>query len=122
MKTTIIPIDLTYFYSITDGNKEFGDTLLQTAIDDIHNHVAKLEKSWNTQDAAGVKQSAHSLISLSAIAGMPAVEKWCRQIESGFASGGFQPELGEIINSIVEGWPGAAAELQAVIEPQMSTR
>jgi HPt (histidine-containing phosphotransfer) domain-containing protein len=120
MKTTIIPIDLTYFFSITEGNKEFGDSLLQSAIDDIHVHVKKLDESWKTQDAAGVKQSAHSLISLSAIAGMPTVEKWCRQIENTFASGGFQPELGEIIDSIVSGWPGACKELQAVIEPQTS--
>jgi HPt (histidine-containing phosphotransfer) domain-containing protein len=120
MKTTTIPIDLTYFYSITEGNKEFGDTLLKSAIDDIHVHVAKLDQSWNAQDAAGVKQSAHSLISLSAIAGMPTVEKWCRHIENTFASAGFQPELAEPINSIVSGWPEASKELMAVIEPQMS--
>lgn len=119
--TTFIPIDLTYFYSITDGNKEFGETLLQSAIDDIHINVAKLDASWQNQDAAGVKQSAHSLISLAAIAGMPSVESWCRQIEKTFAVSGFQPELEEMIQAIVAGWPEASAELQSVIEPHLST-
>lgn len=121
MKTTRIPIDLTYFYSITDGNKEFGDTLLKSAMDDIHVTVAKLDQSWKNQDNATLKQAAHSLISLCAIAGMPVVEQWCRQIENTIASGNPHTNTGDIVASIVAGWPEASLELQAVIEPQMST-
>lgn len=116
MEQKTIPIDLTYFYSITGGDKSFGQRLLSGALSDIDEKVATLRTSWDSRNTSGVKESIHSLISLCAIAGMPTVEKWCRTIENAFLSGGFHEDLAPLAENIIAGWPDAQMRLKAVIE------
>ena len=64
-----------------------------------------------TNDLSAVRTYAHSLISLSAIAGMPQVEGWSRTIDQKMIDGIFHPELEVLINRIIFGWPNAKIEL-----------
>lgn len=116
MQQDLIQIDLTYFNSITGGDKTFGKRLLSGAISDIDAKVASLKSSWDEKSVKGVKESIHSLISLCAIAGMPTVEKWCRTIENAFLSGRFHEDLTPLANNIISGWPAAQTKLKAVID------
>ena len=88
-----ITIDLTYLYSLTGGDKSFEQMLLTGTVADVDSLVDGLKGSWEGGDAEGIRKNAHSLVSLSAIAGMPQVESWSRKIDQVFADGVFHPEL-----------------------------
>ena len=115
MNDTPISIDLTYLYSLTGGDKAFEQMLLAGSVADVDNMITGLKESWEERDAAGIRKNAHSLVSLSAIAGMPQVETWSRTIDQAFTDGVFHPELAPLANNIILGWPAAKSQLEEVI-------
>jgi len=115
MNATPIIIDLTYLYSLTGGDKSFEQMLLTGTVADVDEKINALKVAWDTRDAASVRKNAHSLVSLSAIAGMPQVEGWSRTIDQAFADGAFHPELAVLANDIIAGWPAAKLHLEEVM-------
>ena len=115
MNDNPITIDLTYLYSLTGGDKSFEQMLLTGSVADVDNMINGLKLSWEQGDAAGIRKNAHSLISISAIAGMPQVEGWSRKIDQAFADGLFHPELAALADNIISGWPAAKSQLEEVI-------
>jgi len=116
MNATPITIDLTYLYSLTGGDKSFEQILLIGTVEDVNIKITSLKDSWQKRDPEGIRKNAHSLVSLSAIAGMPEVESWSRIIDQTFADGEFHPELEVIAQNIITGWPDAQSALNRVIE------
>ncbi len=110
-----IIIDLTYLYSLTGGDKSFEQLLLSGTVADVDDKINGLKTAWEQMEAAGVRKNAHSLVSLSAIAGMPQVEGWSRTIDQKFADGVFHPELALLANCIITGWPAAKLQLEEVM-------
>ena len=105
-------IDLSYFYSLTAGDKSFGNLLLTGTIAEIDLLLKDFQLAWEQLDAAGIKKIAHSLVSLSAIAGMPQVSIWSREIDRKFSDGVFHPEMGVFAVQIINGWPIAKIQLE----------
>lgn len=110
-----IIIDLTYLYSITGGDKAFEQMLLTGTVVDLDTTIAELKTAWEKSDAAGIRRSAHLLVSLSAIGGMPQVESWSRVIDHAFADGIFHPETGTLADNIISGWPAVKLQLEKII-------
>jgi len=115
MNETTIKIDLTYLHSLTSGDKSFEQMLLSGTVADIENKVSGLEKAWQGRDPIGIRKNAHSLVSLSAIAGMPQMENWSRLIDQAFMDGLFHPELAVLSNNIIDGWMEAKLQLDELI-------
>lgn len=115
MNGTPITIDLSYLYSLTGGDKSFEQMLLSGTVADVDTKICGLKESWEERDAAGIRNKAHSLVSLSAIAGMPQVEGWSRKIDQAFADGAFHPELAVLADNIISGWPAAKSKLEELI-------
>ncbi len=115
MSNTPIIIDLTYFYSITGGDKSFEQMLLAGTVADVDTRINGLKTAWEGRDAAGVRKNAHSLVSLAAIAGMPQVEGWSRTLDQSFADGSFHPELGALADNIISGWPAVKIQLNELM-------
>jgi len=115
MSAIPIIIDLTYLYSLTGGDKSFEQMLLSGTVADVDEKIHGLNAAWEAKEAAGVRKNAHSLVSLSAIAGMPQVEGWSRTIDQKFADGVFHPELALLVNNIIAGWPAAKLHLDEVM-------
>jgi len=115
MNGTPIVIDLTYLYSLTGGDKSFEQMLLSGTVAEVDEKIHRLKAAWDEKEAAEVRKNAHSLVSLSAIAGMPQVEVWSRTIDQGFADGIFHPELAVLANNIIAGWPTAKLQLEEVM-------
>lgn len=115
MNHTPITIDLSYLYSLTGGDKSFEQMLLAGTVADVDIQISSLKQSWEGKDAEGIRKNAHSLVSLSAIAGMPQVEGWSRTIDQAFADGLFHPELWAVVENIFSGWPAAQSQLSEVI-------
>lgn len=115
MNDTPIIIDLTYLYSLTGGDKSFEQMLLTGTVADVDNMISGLKESWEGRDASGIRKNAHSLVSLSAIAGMPQVEGWSWKIDQAFVDGVFHPELAVLANNIISGWRAAKFQLEEVI-------
>ena len=111
MLSTTITIDLTYLYSLTCGDKDFEQMLLTGTIADVDKNITGLKTSWDVNNVSGIRNCAHSLVSLSAIAGMPQVESWSRTIDQKFSDGIFHPELTHLANNIILGWPAAKSQL-----------
>ena len=116
MIDTPITIDLTYLNSLTGGDKGFEQMLLSGSVADVDIMIAGLKQSWEQQDALGIRKNAHSLVSISAIAGMPQVESWSRSIDQAFADGLFHPKLANLADNIISGWPAAKLQLQQLID------
>ncbi len=112
---TPILIDLTYLYSLTDGDKSFEQLLLTGTVADVDSKINGFKQSWEVKDPEGIRKNAHSLISLSAIAGMPQVVDWSRKIDEAFADGEFHPELSVLADNIIVGWPAAQTQLNLLI-------
>ena len=110
-----ITIDLTYLHTVTGGDKDFEKTLLQGAIQDIQLRIDNLEKAWNEQDAQSVKCNAHSLKSLTAVAGLPQIEKWSKTLDQIFSDGVFHYNTSEPFNNLMMGWTTAKPKLNEVI-------
>ena len=115
MHSDQIVIDLSYFYSVTGGDKDFEQLLLSGTVTDIEDKITALDKCWDRNDASGVRKNAHALISLAAIAGMPQVEVWSRKIDNAFTDEIFHPELVLVVNNIICGWPGALLKLKQIM-------
>ena len=105
-------IDLSYFYSLIAGDKSFGNILLTGTIAEIDLLQKDFQLAWEQKDAASIKKIAHSLVSLSAIAGMPQVSTWSRAIDQQFSDGAFHPEMGVLAHQIINGWPIAKTQLE----------
>ncbi|MEO6916601.1 MAG: Hpt domain-containing protein [Chitinophagaceae bacterium] len=116
MNDKIIPLDLTYLYTLTEGNQKFTKLLLTSAIQDIKSKMTLLIECWRLKDAGGLRQAAHSLISLAAIAGMPLVSEWCRELEHAFTEQNFQEDMAPIVENIVEVWSDAQPQLIHLIK------
>lgn len=78
--------------------------------------IAALKQSWEQRDALNIRKNAHSLVWLSAIAGMLQVESWSPSIDQAFADGLFHFELANFADNIISGWPAAKLHLQQLID------
>ncbi len=116
MKTMTITIDLTYLYSVTGGDKLFEKTLLASAIMDIQNQAEGLQKAWQQQNATAIRNAAHSLKSVTAIAGLPQLENSCKIIDRMFADGNFHTEATLTYYEFINGWEAAKPQLEELVE------
>lgn len=119
MQPVPITIDLTYLNTLTDGDKSFEQILLKCTIEDVDTKIESLQNSWKEKNITGIRENAHSLVSLSAIAGMPQVESWSRTIDQKFADNIFYPESEEMVNNIITGWPEAKNKLKIILEDML---
>ncbi len=110
-----IKIDLTYFYSLTNANKAFERKLLTGTVADVDDLVTNLKNAWALQDGAGVRKNAHSLISLSAIVGLPMMEAWSRKIDHIFFDDQFHSEYEALVNNIISCWSHGFQQLKEVM-------
>ena len=102
-KNPTIHIDLSYLHLVTEGDKQFEKILLSGAVADIQNQVQDLQKAWNDQNATAVRNAAHSLKSVIAIAGLPQLESACKMIDGLFADGVFHAEVEPTCADIING-------------------
>ena len=114
MELIHVAIDFTYLNTLTDGDKAFEQMLLKCTIDDIDKKIDNLKYSWNLKDVTVIRENAHSLVSLCAIAGLPQVEDWSRMIDQKFADGIFHSEMEIHIKNIVSTWVQARVELKKI--------
>ena len=112
---TTIDIDLSYLHLITEGDKQFEKMLLSGAVADIEAQVYKLQKAWKDQNAAAVRNIAHSLKSITAIAGLPQLESACKMIDNLFADGIFHAEIEFVCAGIISRWELARPRLERLI-------
>ncbi len=115
MNTEPMNLDLAYLHMLTDGNKEFEKKLLAGAVADVDKLMLTLKEAWSTKNAAVIRKSAHSLVSLVAIVGIPGIEGWCRQIDRTFVDEVFHPEYEVLVTDIVSCWPGAYGQLKEIL-------
>lgn len=120
MQLIPLTIDLTYLYSLTDGDKSFEQILLKCTIEDVDSKIEGLQNGWKSKNITTIRENAHSLVSLSAIAGLPQVEKWSRIIDQKFADGFFHPELEEFVINIIAGWPVVKKELEVNLQDTLA--
>lgn len=110
-----ITIDLTYLHTVTGGDRLFEKTLLEGAVADIQLKIDEMQSAWDREDASTIRSNAHSLKSLTAIAGLPQIEHWSKIIDQLFADGIFHSKPKESINSIINGWGLAKPKLQRLL-------
>ena len=110
-----VTIDLSYLHTVTGGDKAFEKILLQGALDDIQTKIDCLQKAWEMEDASSIRMNAHSLKSLTAIAGLPQIERWSKIIDQLFSDGIFHSQNKEPFTGIFNGWSLAKPQLQDVI-------
>jgi HPt (histidine-containing phosphotransfer) domain-containing protein len=115
MISTNLTIDLTYLYSVSDGNTSFMYMLLASTIDDVEAKITNLKTGYEERNVILVKQTAHSLISLAAIAGIPEVESMCRKIEKDYDGNPENTEISGIIKEIILLWPDASLQLKDLV-------
>lgn len=106
-----IIIDLTYFYSLTDGDKSFEKILLKCSVEEVDTKIEGLRSSFALNNSSDIRAHAHSLISLSAIVGIPQIEEWSRKIAEKMIDGIVTPEFEILITSILSVWPNAKNEI-----------
>ncbi len=114
MAIETVTIDHTYLHSLTGGDKSFEKKLLEEAVRDIEIKIGNLHQGWKEQNAENICSNAHALKSLTAIAGIPQIQNWCKIIEQLF-SRGIQHSSLEIEN-IINAWPIAKAQLLQILE------
>ena len=110
-----ITIDLTYLHTVTGGDRLFEKMLLEGAVEDIQLKIDDLQRAWDSEDASTIRSNAHSLKSLTAIAGLPQIEHWSKIIDQLFADGIFHSKPKESITSIINGWILAKPKLQSLL-------
>lgn len=110
-----ITIDLTYLHTVTGGDRQFEKMLLEGAVEDIQLKIDDLQKAWDREDAPTICSNAHSLKSLTAIAGLPQIEHWSKIIDQLFADGIFHSKTKESLYGIINGWGLAKPKLQKML-------
>lgn len=110
-----VTIDLTYLKSITRGDQVFEKTLLQGAFKDVDVKVGQLQEAWESADGPGVRQAAHSMVSLCAIAGMPQMEQWARSLDQIFSDRVYHAEQAPLYQEIITGWQSAKPQLETIL-------
>ena len=105
-------IDLSYFHSLTNGDDSFGKILLSGTLSEIDLLMRDFEFSLLQRDTVGIRKNAHSLVSLSAIAGLPQVSSWSMEIDEIFSDGIFHQEVFVLANQIINGWPFAKSQIE----------
>ena len=110
-----VTLDFSYLKSLTRDDSVFEKTLLTGAFSDIDQKMEQLKASWEAADGSGVRQAAHSLVSLCAIAGMPSVEQKTRGLDQIFADRVFHPEQAPLFQEIMADWESARPQLMEVI-------
>ena len=110
-----VTIDLTYLHTVTGGDKAFEKMLLQGAVEDIQDKIDNLQRAWDLEDASSIRMNAHSLKSLTAIAGLPQIERWSKIIDQLFSDGVFHSNTKEPFTGIFTGWNLVKPQLQEVI-------
>ena len=114
MKPIPVAIDFTYLNTLTEGDKAFEQILLKCTIDDIDIKVEDLNSSWKLKNVSSIRERAHSLVSLFAIAGLPQVEGWSRMIDQKFADGIFHSEMEIYVINSISTWAQARIELKKI--------
>ena len=114
MELIPLAIDFTYLNILTDGDKAFEQILLKCTIDDIDTKIEGLKNNWELNNTAGVRENAHSLVSLSAIAGLPQIEGWSRMIDQKFTDGMFHSEMEVHVLNSISTWAEARVELKKI--------
>ena len=110
-----ITIDLTYLHTVTGGDRQFEKMLLEGAVEDIQSKIDDLQKAWDQEDATTIRSNAHSLKSLTAIAGLPQIEHCSKIIDQLFADGIFHSKTKESLYGIINGWGLAKPKLQKML-------
>ena len=110
-----ITIDLSYLHMVAGGDKLFEKKLLESTIDDIEAKVNNLEEAYQAEDAKNIRMNAHSLKSLTAIAGIPQMQNWSRSVDKLFADGIFDSNGLEPVLSIIRNWAFAKMKLQKML-------
>lgn len=110
-----ITIDLTYLHTVTGGDRLFEKMLLEGAVEDIQLKIDALQMAWDQEDATTIRSNAHSLKSLTAIAGLTQIEQWSKIIDQIFADGIFHSKTNESIIGIINGWGLAKPKLQKML-------
>lgn len=110
-----VTIDLTYLHTVTGGDRLFEKMLLEGAVEDIQLKIDNLQKAWDREDAPTICSNAHSLKSLTAIAGLPQIEYWSKIIDQLFADGIFHSKTKDSLNGIIRGWGLAKPKLEKML-------
>ncbi len=116
MQTGVVKLDFSYLYSLSENDKDFEQTLLNGTVANVNLLMNNLQLGWKQKDAAGIRKSAHSLVSLAGIAGLPFIVENCRQLDSGFADNSFHPEFEGTINEVLSVWPQAFSQLKELVD------
>lgn len=110
-----VTLDFTYLKTLTRDDKVFEKTLLSGAFADIDQKMEQLKLAWDASDGSGVRQAAHSLVSLCAIAGMPTMEQKTRGLDQLFSDRVFHPEQAPLFQEIMTDWQDARPQLTALL-------
>jgi hypothetical protein len=110
-----VTLDFTYLKSLTRDDRVFEKTLLSGAFADIDQKMEELKLAWEAGDGPGVRQAAHSLVSLCAIAGMPTVEQKTRGLDQLFADRLFHADQAPLFQDIMADWQDAKPQLLALL-------
>ncbi len=108
-------IDLTYLHTVSGGDRLFEKMLLEGVVEDIQLKIDDLQSAWDREDASTIRSNAHSLKSLTAIAGLTQLEHWSKIIDQLFADEIFHAKPKESIDSIINGWGIAKPKLQTLL-------
>jgi HPt (histidine-containing phosphotransfer) domain-containing protein len=84
-ENTSITIDISYLHMVAGGDRSFEKKLLESTIDDIESKVNCLEEAIVAEDANTIRSNAHSLKSLTAIAGIPEMQTWSKSADKLFS-------------------------------------
>ena len=120
MEPTPVAIDFTYLNTLTEGDKVFEQMLLKCTIDDIDIKIENLKNSWELKNVVIIRENAHSLVSLSAIAGLPQVSVWSRSIDQKFLDGIFHSEMETHVINCISTWEQARVELMNYINENVA--
>lgn len=108
-------IDLTYLHSVTGGDRNFEKMLLINALADIQNNISTLQGAWAKKDAATLSSAAHTLKSVTAIAGLSPLAELCKKVNFIFRDGVFRIEGEKTLKEIIDGWTSAKPGLEEMI-------
>ena len=108
-------LDLTYLYSLSDGDKVFERLLLSGTVEELDKLIPELYEALQLKNIEVLNQRAHSLISLSAIAGITEIEISCREIELLQKKNVPVAFYELLVNKIFSIWPAAKIALLKIL-------